>query len=136
MRIKKYQKRKYLNLLNKYLEDNQTFDYPIKVEETEWTHFLKAVRILTKFYVDKISMANGYREVYLSELDENSKFEVIRDINHKNHPWIHRSLLLGEIFYYSGSSMYGSINRQNGLSLIVDNAIVQINYEYIDRIKN
>lgn len=136
MRIKKYQKIIYLDLLEKYLDNNLTLDYPLKVEEVDWFDFLKAVRLLTNLYIDKFSLMNDSREVYLFELNENTEFEVIKNIESTTHPWIQRTISIGEKFYYTKNNMYGSINREKGLPLIVDDAILQINYEYVDRIKN
>ena len=57
--------------------------------------------------------------------------QSIKPITKENHPWLLAEISEGEILRYHPGSMYGTVNRYQGLPLGVGDSICQINFDSV-----
>lgn len=122
---------KILEIEKAYLQDLNSDVTHIKISMSDWEDFKFTVRYRTNLYIQPIKFSNEMVSTRLIPLINGLEFEVIKQITKKNHIWLMEDIGVGKVLKYSSSSVYGSINRYQGLPLEVGEAICQINFDYI-----
>ena len=116
-------------LTKKYRINEIVNEQTISVAEEDWEDVVFTIRYKTSYYIHDVQKANNSVAAKLVSLVEDMRFVIIKPVNELNHPWLMEDVLVGEVFKYKPGSVYGSINRYQGLPLKMGEGVSQINFD-------
>jgi CRISPR/Cas system CMR subunit Cmr4 (Cas7 group RAMP superfamily) len=117
---------KYLNSIDYELD---TFSQEVEHVDLEDYRFLVQVR--EHLFISKEEKGEDSMKISLIRPNEKSRFEVIKEINSDNHPWIEEVIPVGTILKGSSAPDYGTVNWYEGVGLKLNGISTQINREHI-----
>jgi CRISPR/Cas system CMR subunit Cmr4 (Cas7 group RAMP superfamily) len=117
---------KYLNSIDYELD---TFSQEVEHVDLEDYRFLVQVR--EHLFISKEEKGEDSMKISLIRPNEKSRFEVIKEINSDNHPWIEEVIPVGTILKGTSAPDYGTVNWYEGVGLKLNGISTQINREHI-----
>ena len=116
-------------LTKKYQINKIVNEQTISVAEEDWEDVVFTIRYKTSNYIHEVQKAINSVTAKLVPLVEDMRFVIIKPVNELNHPWLMEDVLVGEVLKYKPGSVYGSINRYQGLPLKMSEGVSQINFD-------
>lgn len=117
---------KYLNSIDYELD---TFSQEVEHVDLEDYRFLVQVR--EHLFISKEEKGEDSMKISLIRPNVKSRFEVIKEINSDNHPWIEEVIPVGTILKGTSAPDYGTVNWYEGVGLKLNGISTQINREHI-----
>lgn len=124
-------KERILEVERTYLDQLKEDVSEVEISSTDWDDFVFTLRYRTNHYVELVKINDGSVTSKIIPLVEGMMFETIKPITKENHPWLLEEISEGEILTYHPGSMYGTVNRYQGLPLGVGDSICQINFDSV-----
>lgn len=123
-------------LTQKYRINGMVKEQPLLIEAEDWEDVVFTIRYKTSHYIHDVQRSSNAVTARLVPMVEGMRFEIIKPVNEQNHPWLMGGVAVGDVLVYEPSSMYGSINRYQGLPLKLNEGICQINFDYVKWVPN
>jgi CRISPR/Cas system CMR subunit Cmr4 (Cas7 group RAMP superfamily) len=117
---------KYLNSIDYELD---TFTQEVEHVDLEDYRFLVCVR--ERLFISIEEKGEDSIKISLIRPNEKARFEVVKEINSDNHPWIEEVIPVGTILKGSSAPDYGTVNWFEGVGLSMEDGISQVNREFI-----
>ena len=124
-------KSRMIDLNKKYTDGPDNKGGVILIEPEDWADLEFTIRFIAKWYMEQLPSIKEEVRARLVPLEKGLLFQIIKEVTTENHPWIDKTLSVGETYKYASTSMYGTINRVNGLAVQVGNSVVQVNFDYL-----
>jgi len=104
------------------------------VDKVDLQDVLFVLRTRTDFYAKEVFERGIDIMVNCFRLHDGVRFELIKDVNSENHPYVISTIPKGTILHYSEQPTYGVVNRYKGLPLTGNGHFYQINYNFFELI--
>lgn len=112
---------KYLNLIDHELD---TFSQEVENIYLEDYRFLVYVR--ERLFISKEEKGEDSIKISLIRPNEKARFEVVKEINSDNHPWIEEVIPVGTILKGTSAPDYGTVNWYDGVNLALLDSWVEV----------
>ena len=103
----------------------------VSIHTEDWKDVSFLIHAQTDFFIADVAEKGFENEARLVVKEEGLRFEVIRQINPDNHPWLDRIIEPGEILTLTKKPHYGTIDTVSGFPADMDGGATQINYDYV-----
>lgn len=103
----------------------------VSIHTEDWKDVSFLIRAQTDFFIADVAEKGLDHEATLVLKEEGLQFEVIRQINPDNHPWLDRIIEPGEILTLTKKPHYGTIDTVSGFPADMDGGATQINYDSV-----